>query len=1039
MLGRKGKRVVALPSSDSNFDCEPSDKHAHLAPHLADVDAATLQAIKRGPVWELIVPRILARAAQGKTEPSKRALWLNWVNLQISKVAQSRFNYPEIEEDNIEGVRCLKRKAKDKAKALLDAMSNNEEPTEGEAVGEVKEAGEVVEGEEGHGLMARRLGLGRHVEVLSLILLYTNPKRCRLPAYFNPVADAQVQPSGLTLIICPTAIVGQWETEILRLTPGLRVLRYEGIKQLDKRWTTAYITKKFDVVLTTFDVLRKEVAFARKPAQRGLRNKREIRYRRSMLVEIDFLRVCMDKAQIVGNAVGPTSKTASLISRRFSWAVTSTPLRDKIADIKPLLTFLRIEPVASGRTGLQRLLEEVGSFKRLFNEIGARTLKSQVTHELTLPPQLRFVAPVNLTAVEKYYYKQRYAQALQALGLDKDGMPYDTGVDLDSGEPLQWVPDKAEMNRWLTILRQLAIHPQLAQEGRQHLGRVLKTVKEVYGAMQEQAVSAIQSDQRALLAARTKRGQYQMWDAAIEDRFQPALELFKLVMEEIDLLIDSVVKGIHSVWQGRAKNKERLPDSPAEGLAGALELGFRLEEHAEHDLLTDKERALACSLGALKNRLRDLLLVKHSALFFQGHANYNAKREEEEKAAYAQAEALRQTILQPYEGAVDKGQTTLKDQLDARDENDGPFEVDDFEFSFNEKGHGLLAIAVFNNIEATSDVTNGYAELIFSYRQSIIDMMQTSVTIAGENATGEEYEERAELQQKLEVYLEAFTVLVGEWSYIVNGARSALADQYKAEAWAYLGRQEVLPQLPPPAGGIEPDDLPDDAGEALKEAVDAIGRRLGGRRAGSGEVEDEQDEEEEEEEDDDGGDYQDGKGKGKGKAVAKGKGKKKKEKKQKTRFQERRTANKKQLSYKEFLAPTIESGHQPADVLRYELLVEHLESKGKDGKFFRPTPIRHLIKRRRAILNRERTRLSLLIGGLEKVANRLRAKLEDLNKAFNVRLNYYRNLQAISDEVADPDMGAKNWKEHDRGVARRSTLCTQHDFSFIFRLSDLVG
>ncbi|GAA6018304.1 hypothetical protein JCM10207_000797 [Rhodosporidiobolus poonsookiae] len=1083
MLAREGKRVVPLPSSDSDSDSHDHDHDkAHPEPHLADVDAASLKAMKRGPLWEEVVLRVLPRAAQGETEPSERALWLNRVNLQISEVDPvdaaeeaemmakekarradeqaravkgeeavdgdgdvviveagpapapagrgTRVNYAEIEEDDIEGVGRSKRKAKGKAKALLDEMSDDEERAEGKAAAEVKEAGEVVGGQEGHGLLAEEVGLGKTVEVLSLILLHTDPKRRRLPAYFNPVADAQVQPSGLTLIICPTAIVGQWETEIARLTPGLRVLRYEGIKQLDERWTTAYITKKFDVVLTTFDVLRKEVAFARKPAQRGLRNKREIRYRRSMLVEIDFLRVCMDEAQMVGDAVGPTSETASLISRRFSWAVTSTPLRDKIADIKPLLTFLRVEPIASGRTGLQRLLEEVGSFKRLFNEIGARTLKSQVTHELTLPPQLRFVAPIDLTAVEKYYYEQRYAQALQALGLDEDGTPYDTGVDPDTGEQLQWVPDKAEMNRWLTILRQLAIHPQLAQEGRQHLGRVLKTVEEVYAAMQEQAVSAIQSDQRALLAARTKRGQYQMWDEAVEDRFQPALELFKSVVDEIDPLIVSVAKEIHSVWQGRATNKERSPDSPAEGLAGALELGFRSEEHEEHELLTDKERALARSLGALKNRLRDLLLVKHSALFFQGHANYNAKREEEEKAAYAQAEALRQTILAPYERAVDKAQTTLKDQLDARDENDGPLEVDDFEFSFNEKGHGLLAIAVFNNIEATSDVANGYAELIFSYRQSIIDMMQTSVTIAGENATGEEYEERAELQQKLEVYLEAFTVLVGEWSYIVNGARSALADQYKAEAWAYLGRQEVLPQLPPPAGGIEPDDLPDDAGEALKEAVDAIGRRLGGRRAGSGEAEDEEEDEEEEvEEDDDAGDYQDGKGKGKGKAVAKGKGKKKKEKKQKTRFQERRTANKKQLSYKEFLAPTIESGHQPADVLRYELLVERLESKGEDREFFEPTPIRHLIKtlkerseetesaKEEAIMNRERARLSALIGGLEKVADRLRAELEDLNKAFNVRLNYYRNLQAISDEVADPDMGAKNWAGLENEIA----------------------
>lgn len=78
-------------------------------------------------------------------------------------------------------------------------------------------------------------------------------------------------------------------------------------------------------------------------------------------------------------------------------------------------------------------------------------------------------------------------------------------------------------------------------------------------------------------------------------------------------------------------------------------------------------------------------------------------------------------------------------------------------------------------------------------------------------------------------------------------------------------------------------------------------------------------------------------------------------------------------SYKEFLAPTVESGHSPADVLRYELLVERLESKGEDKEFTEIVPLRHLIKQLReaaersesnkeiAILDRERTRLNKMV------------------------------------------------------------------------------
>lgn len=99
-----------------------------------------------------------------------------------------------------------------------------------------------------------------------------------------------------------------------------------------------------------------------------------------------------------------------------------------------------------------------------------------------------------------------------------------------------------------------------------------------------------------------------------------------------------------------------------------------------------------------------------------------------------------------------------------------------------------------------------------------------SSSLAGDNATGEEYEDRAAIQEKLDVTLEAYTVLVGEWSYGVSGVRSAAADDYKAIAERLLYNQEVLPEAgSPPARGIEDDDLPDDLDEAMASVVGAVG------------------------------------------------------------------------------------------------------------------------------------------------------------------------------------------------------------------------
>ncbi|GAA5969948.1 hypothetical protein JCM21900_002450 [Sporobolomyces salmonicolor] len=1003
---------------------------------LSDLPPAQLLAMRRGPLWEEVELPLLSRSisAVSEKESDGRRVWLNRVSGTISEGDPLDWVGLKKEEHG------AKKEGEEKGEGMdVDQDHGNKAGKQQSIPGECPMtyspplASAVVGEIEGHGLLAEQVGLGKTVMTTALILLHRSPERRKLPSYFNPQTDAQVQPTGLTLIIAPTAIIGQWGTELTKLAPGLRVLRYDGIKSIKDTQTVAHIAKSYDVVLTTYDVLRREVAIARKPHARSLRNKREIRYRRSMLVEMDFLRVIMDEAQMVGDSIGPTSETASLIPRRFSWAVTSTPLRDKLDDLKPLLTFLRVEPIASRRVGLQRLLEEVGSFKRLWNEIGARTLKSHVQHELFLPRQTRYLVPIDFTAVEKYYYDSRYAQALEALGLGSDGTPKASGMDRETGEALAWQPDKGEMNKWLDILRSLCTHPQVGAAGRQALGHVLKTVDEVYAAMREKAVSEIQSDQRAILAVRVRRGQYQMWEKDVDGRFEAALELFRSALDEVGPIIAEVTTEIHAAWKGRKKDRSRTAsvDATTDDVAGALQVGFQNDQGQDDEFLTEKERAFARSLSGLRNRLRDLLFVQHSAWFFMGHANFNLKREKEETEAYAQAERLRQIILQPYENHVEKAQATLREQLDARNENK-PLEATDLELSFNKRGHGLVAIDVFEDIEITSDILNGYAELVAQYREMIIEMMLKPVSIAGDDATGEEYEERAVLQEQLIVYLEAYTVLVGEWNYGITGTRSFLADQYKAEAAAVLYREEnLLPEAPPPPNGIEVEAALSGTFDEVIDAVGGVARpgasgRTGRkRRAVEAELDSEDGDKQDDEEEDEMDELYEGQAK---REKAKGEGQAEKTDTQnkalqeKTRTQKKRGANIRNNSYKDFVAPTVENGHAPADVLRYELLVERLEAKGEGREKTEVIPLRHLIKALKdaaeqsskqqeiALLDSERARISKRLGPLEKVADQLTLELGDFNKSMNARIEYFRQLQEVSDSVADPDMGAKKWR-----------------------------
>jgi len=199
--------------------------------------------------------------------------------------------------------------------------------------------------------------------MLSLILLNTDKERRKLPSYLLEKSGSMVQPSGQTLLVCPQAIVKQWQDEIERHAPTLRVLRYEGMSTtFPREINMKKFLKDYDIVLCTFDVLTAEVAIARKPVihtTRGNSHKPEherINYRRSLLVGVDWLRVIIDEArrssrsarQSTGNTelvifaemaastTSAISETASLIPRKYSWGVSGTPIKQTIADRQPI-------------------------------------------------------------------------------------------------------------------------------------------------------------------------------------------------------------------------------------------------------------------------------------------------------------------------------------------------------------------------------------------------------------------------------------------------------------------------------------------------------------------------------------------------------------------------------------------------------------------------------------------------------------------------------------------------------------------------------
>lgn len=120
-------------------------------------------------------------------------------------------------------------------------------------------------------LLSEEMGLGKTVETTSLILLNQRPitdvdKRLNLP--LNEFGDAKTIIKGrTTLIIAPSTILQQWKNEIINLAPSLALTEYKGVSNYpmfdNKPAVIAEYLRKFDVVITTYQIISKELDYAK--------------------------------------------------------------------------------------------------------------------------------------------------------------------------------------------------------------------------------------------------------------------------------------------------------------------------------------------------------------------------------------------------------------------------------------------------------------------------------------------------------------------------------------------------------------------------------------------------------------------------------------------------------------------------------------------------------------------------------------------------------------------------------------------------------
>jgi E3 ubiquitin-protein ligase SHPRH len=624
------------------------------------------------------------------------------------------------------------------------------------------DAGKYLKG----GILAEEMGLGKTVEMIALMCLHQR-------AIPRNDATSSVDGDGLaksraTLIITPPAILEQWKQEIQNHAPSLCVFHYTGLQQHQKMSDEELVrmVAENDVVLTTYNILAKEVHHSGDAPKRNLRKEKRFEARKTPLVRISWWRVCLDEAQMIESGVSNAAKVARLIPRQNAWAVTGTPIRKDIKDLFGLLLFLHYEPYCSFQDIWTRLYEEFQpAFKSILNTIALRHSKDRIRNELRLPPQKRVVITVPFTPVEEQHYSHLYEQMCEECGLDSSGSPLREDWDPDSQSTIE------KMRNWLTRLRQTCLHPEVAGSNRRALGTgngPLRSVAEVLEVMIDQNETLIRAEERALLLSQIRRGQL-LENAA---RRREALDLWQKALDRSTEIVQDCREQLRV-------EREKLRSVRA------------ISEMDKASVDTDKDDSEELDknsrVGTCRQRLRAALEVQHICKFFTANAYYQIKTdtnltapdseeykalEKAEEVAYEAAKQIRKEMLTDIARKVGRYMKVIAEKSKEKSFVRIPTMNPKF-LTFGLEGRRLL-----EKLDSYCDAMNQHGKQFNEWRDAMVKLLIQSLIDEEESAEleGNEYETSTKHQDEMYVYMEALRAMFADRHDALTGQQNQLID-----------------------------------------------------------------------------------------------------------------------------------------------------------------------------------------------------------------------------------------------------------------------
>jgi SNF2 family DNA or RNA helicase len=269
--------------------------------------------------------------------------------------------------------------------------------------------------------LADDMGLGKTVQTLALVQREWESDG-RRPA----------------LLVCPTSVVGNWEREAARFTPGLPVLVHHGLGRA-RGDALEREAARHALVLSSYTLLHRDL-----PALQAVR----------------WSGVILDEAQNIKNPETKQARAARALPAEYRITLTGTPVENHVGDLWSLMEFLNpgflgsqaefkrtfFVPIQAGHDP-----EAAARLRRLTSPFVLRRLKTDKAVIADLPEKMEMKVFCTLTREQASLYAAVVADAAEALegaaGIQRKGVVLATLSKLKQvcNHPAQFLKDNSPL------------------------------------------------------------------------------------------------------------------------------------------------------------------------------------------------------------------------------------------------------------------------------------------------------------------------------------------------------------------------------------------------------------------------------------------------------------------------------------------------------------------------------------------------------------------------------------------------------------------